>query len=177
MAHCSLYAPRECGLNEAGETNIADFRKTEIEMTKTTPRRDNATTNPQPIMIVGSSEETRYMLRVILEIWGYEVLEAGNQEESIRLGAETNPSLILLDTSRNFTDGLENIRILKRQDEMVDIPAVVLSGYAQDTYREAAINSGATAFLVKPIDFDELRHCVSTLAGPKPSTAGPGNSR
>ena len=117
------------------------------------------------ILIVGPDEDTRYMLRVILELWEYEVLEAENLDTSITLGSSHHPSVILLDTTAHFTDVLDDIRQLKQEDGFRDVPSVLLSGYSQETYRSAALSSGASGFLVKPIDFDLLHAYIESLAG------------
>lgn len=121
---------------------------------------------PKPlILIVGPDEDTRYMLRVILDLWGYDVLEAANLDASITLGSSRHPSVILLDTTVHFTEVLKDIRQLKQEDGLRDVPSVLLSGYSQENYRSAALSSGASGFLVKPIDFDLLHQYIESLAG------------
>jgi CheY-like chemotaxis protein len=132
----------------------------------------NRPRSPKPlIMVVGPNADTRYMLRVILEIWDYDVLEAETPDASITLGSSRHPSLILLDTTMHFTETLEDIRLLKQEDGLSDVPSVLISGFSQNTYREAALKNGASGFLVKPIDFDLLHEYIETLAdGNNPGT-------
>ena len=127
---------------------------------------------PKPlIMVVGPNADTRYMLRVILEIWDYDVVEAETPDASITLGSSRHPTLILLDTTMHFTETLEDIRLLKQEDALPDVPSVLISGFSQNMYREAALRSGASGFLVKPIDFDLLHEYIETLAdGNNPGT-------
>lgn len=149
-------------------------------MTKTIPHDQpsdnrgffNRPQSPKPlIMIVGPNADTRYMLRVILEIWDYDVIEAETPDASIVLGTSRHPSLILLDTTIHFTDVLEDIRLLKQDDGLPDVPSVLISGFSQNIYREAALRNGASGFLVKPIDFDLLHEYIETLAdGNNPGT-------
>jgi CheY-like chemotaxis protein len=115
-------------------------------------------------MIVGPNADTRYMLRVMLEIWDYNVVEAETPDKSISDGSSHHPSLILLDTTMHFTDVLKDIRFLKQEDVLPDVPSILLSGFSQETYRQAALNSGAAGFLAKPIDFDLLHEYIETLA-------------
>ena len=123
------------------------------------------------IMVVGPNADTRYMLRVILEIWDYDVVEAETPDASITLGSSRHPSLILLDTTMHFTETLEDIRLLKQEDGLSDVPSVLISGFSQNIYREAALRNGASGFLVKPIDFDLLHEYIETLAdGNNPGT-------
>jgi CheY-like chemotaxis protein len=128
--------------------------------------------NPKPlIMVVGPNADTRYMLRVILEIWDYDVVEAETPDDSITLGSSRHPSLILLDTTMHFTDTLADIRLLQQEDGLSDVPSVLISGFSQNIYRETALKNGASGFLVKPIDFDLLHEYIETLAdGNNPGT-------
>jgi CheY-like chemotaxis protein len=115
------------------------------------------------IMIVGPSEETRYMFRVMLELWDYEVLEAETSEESLDLGRKRHPALLLLDTTVDFEDGLDSISKIIHDDELTAIPSIMMSGYSQETYRDAALSSGASHFMAKPVDFDLLQIYIETL--------------
>lgn len=115
------------------------------------------------IMVVGPSEETRYMLRVVLELWNYEVVEAVTPEETVRLGRKRHPSLLLMDTTSDFAGGLDNINKISHEDGMTAVSSIMMSGYSQETYREAAIQSGASHFMVKPVDFDLLQTYIETL--------------
>ena len=116
-------------------------------------------------MIVGRDEDARMMLRTILEQWNYDVFEAADPDESIKAARDRLPSLVLLDSSLPFSDTLNDVAKLSESAEFEDIPSVMMSGYPQENYREAALNSGAAGYLVKPIDFDALRTYIHTLTG------------
>jgi CheY-like chemotaxis protein len=129
--------------------------------------------SPKPlIMIVGPSEDTRYMLRVILELWNYEVIEAATPEESLRLGRKRHPSLLLMDTTSDFAGCLDNINKIKHDGEWTTVPSIMMSGYSQETYRDAAIKSGASHYIAKPVDFDLLQTYIETLLNNEISATG-----
>jgi two-component system response regulator HydG len=115
-------------------------------------------------MIVGPDEDTRVMLRAILEIWDYDVLEAASPDESLTLVNDRTPSLILLDTTIRFKDSLHDLSKFKQNCNLKNTPSIMMSGFSQPAYREAAINNGASGFLPKPLDFDVLRVHIETLA-------------
>jgi DNA-binding response OmpR family regulator len=118
-------------------------------------------------MIVGPDEDTRTMLRTILEIWEYDVLEAASLNESLALVSDRTPSLILLDTTVHFNDSLHDLSKFKQNSGLKNIPSIMMSGFSQPAYREAAINNGAAGFLAKPVDFDVLHAHIQILAGEK----------
>lgn len=115
------------------------------------------------VMVVGENEDTRCMLRVILELWDYEVIEACTIEESLSLSRGRKPAVILIDSTLQFNNSLDDVSKLRHSENLGDTPSLVISGFSQDLYRESAIESGASGFLVKPVDFDLLRHHVATL--------------
>lgn len=115
------------------------------------------------ILLVGPNDDTREMLRVVLELWDYQVAEAENSDDSIRLAAYRHPSVILMDTPLPFDDTLNTLSRLHSSDAVGNTPSVVLSGYSEESYRREAWKRGASCFLVKPIDFDILRTYIDTL--------------
>lgn len=125
------------------------------------PPRDN-----KPLIIViGQNDDTRIMLRTILELWNYEVIETYTPEESLDVSRKRRPSLVLLETSSHFPASLKQLKKLRQSDGLGEIPSVMLSGYSQSSYQEAAMKSGASAVLVTPVDFDLLRDHIEKLVG------------
>src|SRR5688572_33362867 len=65
--------------------------------------------NPEPIetvLLVEDTEDNRFMMRRLLEMAGYRVVEATNGEEAVRLAESEQPDLILMDLSLPVIDGL-----------------------------------------------------------------------
>ncbi len=109
------------------------------------------------VLIVEPDDDARFMLKTLLEMWNYRILEARNVEESIRLAMENCPNLILLDTTLQYTDTLASLRRLRRITEYGAVPIIFLSGHAQPTLCELVLALGANDLLVKPVDYDHLR--------------------
>jgi DNA-binding response OmpR family regulator len=101
----------------------------------------------------------------MLELWNYEVVEAETPDDSLTLGRERHPSLLLMDTTVDFEDGLDNISKIRQDTELTAVPSIMMSGYSQEPYRDAALRSGASHFMAKPIDFDLLQNYIETLLG------------
>jgi DNA-binding response OmpR family regulator len=107
-------------------------------------------------MITGVHRDTRYMLRVLLEMWQYRVVEAEGPDETLAIAAAEHPKMILLDTSVPYEDDLKILRLIRESRSTDNVPIIVLSGFPQVKYREAAFKNGATGLLVKPLDLDLL---------------------
>jgi two-component system, cell cycle response regulator DivK len=117
---------------------------------------------PLTVMVVEDSEDIRSMMRILLEMDGYRVVEASDGLRAIELAVIERPALIMMDLTLPLLDGLAaTARIRER---LSDVPIVAISGHATPEYRMAAINAGCTDFLLKPLDFkrlDEILHGLS----------------
>ena len=94
------------------------------------------------------------MLRHALERQDYEVVEANDGAEAIRLLQEAQPSLVLSDLRLPDGDGLAILRASKDIDE--DIPFIVMTAYGSIEDAVRAMKDGAMDFLAKPVDPDYL---------------------
>lgn len=114
------------------------------------------------IMISGNHNDSRYMMHVLLEMWGYEVIEAAGEDETVRLAESEHPELILVDTHTQFEEDLKVVSCLRGSHLLTSIPIIVLSEYPQADYQKAAFEKGATGHLVKPLDLDLLESYLET---------------
>ena len=120
--------------------------------------------NERPlILITGKQEETRFMLRSLLEMWNFDVAEARTAEDSVELAKSRTPDLVLLDTSLHFEQTLDTMAAMKSSPSISDVPVIMISGFSRPDYRDAALACGAADFLVKPVDFDSLEQYLTLL--------------
>lgn len=108
------------------------------------------------ILIVEDDEDNRLMLKILLEMWNYRVLEATDGIEAIAIAEETRPDLILMDAMMPNLDGFETTRRIRESELIKDIPIVFLSGCAEAVYRRRASDVGVNEYLVKPLIFEQL---------------------
>ena len=123
-------------------------------LTMTMPRRTHT------ILVVEDHPDTRDLLRYVLESRRYEVTEAADGAEAIRLADEILPDLILMDTGLSAMDGLEATRHIRGSGGNPNVPIVFLSGHAQPQARALALASGGNDYLVKPISLEELQRVI-----------------
>ncbi len=116
------------------------------------------------IMVAEDFDDTRTLLRRVLELRGYRVVEARDGLEAVELVEQLCPDLILMDLNMPQLDGLaatEQIRECRELCQNVTIVAIT----AHDTYgmREAALAAGCNEYLTKPIDFERLGSIVDSM--------------
>ena len=109
---------------------------------------------PTRVLVVEDDPGIRDYLEAVLGRRGYEVFACADGEEALARAAELRPDLVTLDLALPGIDGLETLRRLKR--EMPGVAVVMLSGRGQARTIVEAMRLGASDFLRKPFDEDEL---------------------
>jgi len=112
------------------------------------------------ILVVDDEEHLRRMMRLTLEATGYEVAEAADGEEGLKLfGDGLRFDATLLDQRMPGMDGLETLRRMKLQ--RADACIIMVTAYATIELAVDAMKLGATDFVRKPMTPDTLRHAVA----------------
>jgi DNA-binding NarL/FixJ family response regulator len=91
--------------------------------------------------------------------------EAGDGEEAVRLAAELPPDIVLMDIRMPGSDGLSATRGIAADERSADVRVVILTTFGLDEYVFEAIRSGASGFLVKDTEPEELVQAVRVVAG------------
>ena len=113
------------------------------------------------ILIIDDESQIRSMLRLMLERVGYEIDEAPDGVEGIRLYRENPADLIITDLIMPNKDGIGMIIDLKKEFPKVKIIAMSGGGVNRpEGYLDGAKKLGATRTLTKPIDRDEMLKAV-----------------
>lgn len=100
------------------------------------------------------------MMRRLLEMAGYSVLEASDGEQAVRMAVESRPGLILMDLSLPKLDGLAATRQIRQKKGLKRIPIVAVSAHDSPESRTEALAAGCDEYVTKPIDFDMLHEVV-----------------
>jgi two-component system cell cycle response regulator DivK len=124
------------------------------------------------IMVVEDFEDNRFMMRRLLEMSGYRVLEAINGEEAIRIAESEHPDLILMDLSLPLLDGLAATRRIREVEELRNVPIVAVSAHDTADFHADALAAGCNDYVTKPIDFDQLESLLSRLLPEKQVGSG-----
>lgn len=113
------------------------------------------------IALVEDNPDARETLRTLLELDGHVVVTACDGVEGLELIRNRRPDLALIDIGLPEKNGYELARDLRRALGRDGIVLVALTGYGRDVDREAALESGFDAHLVKPVDRDALGKILS----------------
>ena len=110
----------------------------------------------QLFLVVEDFEDSRFMMRRLLELAGYSVVEASDGEQAVALALEKQPALILMDLSLPKLDGLAATRQIRQHEGVRMIPIVAVSAHDSAASRTEALAAGCDDYVTKPIDFDRL---------------------
>ena len=113
------------------------------------------------IMIVEDYDDTRILLRRVLERLGYSVLEASNGQEAVDIADREHPDLILMDLDLPILDGITATQRIRKQPEMEKVPIVAVTAYPMSYTHVKAFAKGCNEYLAKPIDTTELERLVT----------------
>ncbi|MFI0409674.1 response regulator [Actinomadura sp. 3N508] len=91
--------------------------------------------------------------------------EAEHGGEAVELARELRPDVVLMDMRMPEVDGLTATRRIVADPALADVRVVVLTTYTDDDYVYLALRAGASGFLVKDIEPDELLRAVRVVAG------------
>jgi CheY-like chemotaxis protein len=108
------------------------------------------------ILVIEDNELNMKLMRGILSMGDYQVIEAFDAETGIRLARKQKPFLILMDIQLPGMDGLEATRIIKTDSKLKDIAVVAITGFAMQGDREKALESGCDDYITKPFVFEDL---------------------
>ena len=113
------------------------------------------------ILIADDDEHVRNLLDTILRGEGYEVMQASDGGEAVKLVKESPIDLALLDIRMPVMSGIETMKAVKEIDEKTEV--LIITGYADlDNFKQVLTENGASDYLVKPFDNAEL---LSTVRG------------
>lgn len=108
------------------------------------------------ILVVDDEEHIVEMLRMRLEVHGYDVIAAYDGQEGLRLAKTESPDLIILDVMLPKMDGYSVCRMLKYDNKYSSIPIIMLTARAQQQDQNIGEKTGADIYMIKPFDPKEL---------------------
>jgi PAS domain S-box-containing protein len=112
-------------------------------------------------LIVDDKEENRYYLRTLVAAYGYEVDSAAQGAEALAKARHSPPSLVISDLLMPVMDGYTLLRHWKLDKKLKHIPFIVYTAtYTAPEDERLALDLGADAFIVKPMEPDQLMTCI-----------------
>jgi len=127
------------------------------------------------VLIVEDNAVNRELLRELLELRGYTVIEACDGQEALRMIDQAQPELLLLDIGMPIMDGFAVIQRIRENPRLAKLPVVAVTAYAMRGDEERILNSGFDGYLSKPVNPSSLTEELDRVLtkGSKPATPDP----
>ncbi len=114
------------------------------------------------ILVVEDLADIRKMMKIMVELYGYEVIEARDGAEAVEQAREHHPSLVLMDLAMPLMNGAEAARAIKETKECSDIPIIAVTAY--QNMDQEALDAGCERVIHKPVDFLKLKTLLAEHA-------------
>jgi CheY-like chemotaxis protein len=114
------------------------------------------------VLIVEDSPTTRAVVKVYLVGQKLEFLEANNGEDGLNMARQQRPDVIVLDLKMPGMDGFTFCRAVRADPFLRETPVILLTGTKGADVEKEAMAAGATYFMNKPIDGQQLADKIMT---------------
>jgi CheY-like chemotaxis protein len=115
------------------------------------------------VLIAEDNAVNRELLRELLEMRGYDVIEACDGQEALLKIAENHPDILLLDLGMPVLDGFGTVHKIRENPSFSSLPVLAVTAYAMRDDREKVLSSGFDGYLSKPIDPSALDRELARL--------------
>ncbi|MCW2608214.1 MAG: hybrid sensor histidine kinase/response regulator, partial [Frankiales bacterium] len=118
------------------------------------------------VLVVDDDVRNVFALTSALELHGMHVLYADNGKDGIRILQEDGAvDLVLMDVMMPDMDGNETTAAIRRMPQFADLPVLFLTAKAMPGDRDKSLAAGATDYITKPVDLDQLLLAMATWTG------------
>ena len=108
------------------------------------------------VLIVEDVADVRRMMKILVELYGYQAITADDGYEAIEKVRDDHPDLVLMDLMMPVLDGVVATQIIRDIEEMTEIPIIALTAYG-DLYQKKAIEAGCNEVIEKPLSLEKLQ--------------------
>jgi len=118
------------------------------------------------ILIVEDNEKNLKLVRDVLQVKGYQTIEAGSAEDGLQLARARAPNLILMDIQLPGMSGIDALKVLRAEPAIAAIPVVAITASVMQQDRQQIMNAGFDGFIEKPVNLKNLLDTVQRTLRP-----------
>ncbi len=113
------------------------------------------------VLLVEDNYMNKILVKEILTLNGYEIVEANSGIEAIKLIVSERPDVVLMDLHLPEMDGVTATRIIKADESVKAIPILALTAAASKGEEDDILNKGFDGYVAKPIEVKKLLEAIS----------------
>lgn len=142
-------------------TEPENTRQPLIELQPTLPPEQTAAPH---LLLIEDIDDVRRMMSQLLEMEGYRVSETAHARQGVRMAAQLQPLVGIIDIGLPDMNGYDVARALRADPLTQHMGLMALTGYGQDEDRKKALDAGFDIHLVKPVDVDALFESIKACS-------------
>jgi two-component system cell cycle response regulator DivK len=116
------------------------------------------------VLYVEDNEFNRKIVRQLLSVTTYRLLEAADGEQGVAMAFDARPDLVLMDIQLPQLSGLDATRRIRQDPRTAHIPIIVVTSFALSGDDQKALEAGASAYLAKPYSPRQMLELIRKLA-------------
>ena len=116
------------------------------------------------VLYVEDNEFNRKIVRQLLSVTTYRLLEAIDGEQGVAMAFAARPDLVLMDIQLPKLSGLDATRKIRQDPRTAHVPIIVVTSFALSGDDQKALEAGASAYLAKPYSPRQMLELIRTLA-------------
>ena len=117
------------------------------------------------ILVADDNDASRELIREVLEMSGYDVVEAADGRDAVNRARESSPDLVLVDIQMPRLDGYGVLRELRADPRLSELRVVALTAFAMQGDSDRARDAGFNGYITKPVQIAALRQEIKKLLG------------
>jgi CheY-like chemotaxis protein len=117
------------------------------------------------VLVVEDDPKSMKVARDLLAMSGYSTIQASDGAQGVELARAQKPDLVLMDIMMPKMDGYTACHAIKSDKATKDIPVIMVTAVGFDLNRQLAERVGASAYVTKPIDREELMKTIGQFLG------------
>lgn len=119
--------------------------------------------NRQSILLVEDEAQQREMLQLVLESEGYNVVGAETAEEALQHLSSNKPNMLITDVKLPGIDGFTLFDEVRKSNDIRQFPIIFITAYNDSKSAEHMKQFGASAYVTKPYNLEDLLKLVKEL--------------
>ena len=112
------------------------------------------------ILIVEDNEKNMKLVRDVLQVKGYQTVEAGSAEDGLKIARERTLDLVLMDIQLPGMSGIEALKAMRADPALAAIPVVAITASVMQQDRQEIMSAGFDGFIEKPVNLKNLLDTV-----------------
>jgi two-component system cell cycle response regulator DivK len=119
------------------------------------------------VLIVEDNDKNLKLVRDVLQVKGYETIEAGTAEDGIALARSRMPDLVLMDIQLPGMNGIDALKVLRADAATARIPVIAVTASVMQQDRNLITEAGFDGYIGKPINLNEFLDAVREMLARK----------